>query len=250
MGSDEVVGTPGRTQQAGADPNRQELLLDKHDNNTLLENVSDALGTENEKSPRSSLSHWDPEPGFAHIDGDVAGSGYNETTVDIVAVPCIGASPVDTWGRDPLIEGYFEAAGLHAELKRYETVKELPGGAVLSPAINHHLPRANQLWIRQGIRKEVNKARVMLYRHRELTEGYTLSQAADDLLEHVTHMRSGLKKSRPIFFICHSIGGLVAKLALVKASKEEELRSLIFDCHGMTFFCKPRSGVACPGILG
>ncbi|RYO95711.1 hypothetical protein DL763_003602 [Monosporascus cannonballus] len=224
--------------QGETDPHQHE---NANEHVSSFDMVSEVAETENGKSVRSSVSHWDPEPGFAHIDGDIAGNGYNETTVDIIAVPCIGASPVGTWVRDPLIDGYFEAPS-PAELQRYETVKELPARAALSPAINRHLPRASQLWIRQGIRKEINAARVLLYRHRELTEGYTLDRAADDLLEHVLRMRAGRTKSRPIFFICHSIGGLVAKLALVKASREEELRSLIFDCHGMTFFYSQLSG--------
>ncbi|KAI1078676.1 hypothetical protein F5B20DRAFT_200228 [Whalleya microplaca] len=196
---------------------------------------------ESVKSARSSFSHWDPEPGFAHIDGDISGRGYNETTVDIVAVPCIGASPVDTWARDPLSEGYFELP-TPTELNKYPTVKELPGSSVLSPTINRLLPKASHLWIRQGIRKEVSTARVMLYRHRELSEDMTLDQAADDLLEQLRRTREGQKRSRPIFFICHSIGGLVAKLALVKASKKEELRPLVYDCHGITFFATPHRG--------
>ncbi|RYP49145.1 hypothetical protein DL768_005079 [Monosporascus sp. mg162] len=227
-------------------PNRQEETEPRQQENadehlSSFDVVSEVAETDKGKSVRSSVSHWDPEPGFAHVDGDIAGNGYNETTVDIIAVPCIGASAVDTWVRDPLKDGYFEAPS-PTELQRYETVKELPARAVLSPAINRHLPKANQLWIRQGIRKEINTARVMLYRHRELTEGYTLDQAADDLLEHVLRMRPGQTKSRPIFFVCHSIGGVVAKLALVKASRKEELRRLIFDCHGMTFFSTPHRG--------
>ncbi|RYP13167.1 hypothetical protein DL767_010860 [Monosporascus sp. MG133] len=224
--------------QGETEPHQQENA-DEH--RLSFDMVSEVAETENGKSGRSSVSHWDPEPGFAHIDGDIAGNGYNETTVDIIAVPCIGASAVDTWVRDPLTDGYFEAPS-PTELQRYETVKELPAHAVLSPAINRHLPKANQLWIRQGIRKEINMARVMLYRHRELTEGYTLDRAADDLLEHVLRIREGQRKSRPIFFICHSIGGLVAKLALVKASRKDELRRLVFDCHGMTFFYSQLSG--------
>ncbi|KAI0007362.1 hypothetical protein F4779DRAFT_516523 [Xylariaceae sp. FL0662B] len=196
---------------------------------------------DNAKSIHSSFSHWDPEPGFAHIDGDISGRGYNETTVDIVAVPCIGASPVDTWARDPLSEGYF-GLPTPTELNKYPTVKELPGSSVLSPTINRHLPKASHLWIRQGIRKEVSTARVMLYRHRELSEGMTLDQAADDLLEQLVKMRKDQKKSRPIFFICHSIGGLVAKLTLLKANKKKELRSLVYDCHGITFFASPHRG--------
>ncbi|KAI6080943.1 hypothetical protein F4821DRAFT_250440 [Hypoxylon rubiginosum] len=201
------------------------------------EHVSD-----NEKLVLTTYSHWESEPGFAHIDGEIDGHGYNETTVDIVAVPCVGASPVDTWARDPLGDGYF-GFPTQTDLQRYSTVKELPGSSVLSPTINRILPKSSHLWIRQGIRKEVSTARVMLYRHRELSEGMTLEQAADDLLDQVMKMRqSSTKKSRPIFFICHSIGGLVAKLALVKASQKKELRHLIFDCHGIAFFSTPHRG--------
>lgn len=211
------------TTRASSDPGPQHL-------------DTSANGLRNAKSSRSSLSHWDPEPGFAHIDGDVGGSGLNETAVDIVAIPCIGASPVETWNREPLpSDGYF---GLPppTELAKYPTVKHLPGQTILSPGIDRHLPKAQHLWIRHGIRKEVNIARVLLYRHRELYEGLTLDEMAEDLLHHICEMRKGQTKSRPLFFICHSIGGLVAKLALIKASKREELRWIIFDCHGMTFF--------------
>ncbi|CAJ2506537.1 Uu.00g006670.m01.CDS01 [Anthostomella pinea] len=189
----------------------------------------------------AAYSHWDPEPGFAHIDGDISGRGYNDTTVDVIAVPCIGASPVDTWARDPLSEGYF-GFPVATELDKYSTVKELPGSSLLSPTIDRVLPKASHTWIRQGIRKEVNTARVMLYRHRELTEGMTLEQAADDLLGQLAKMRAGLTKSRPIFFVCHSIGGLVVKSAMVKASQKEELKPLVFDCHGMAFFGTPHRG--------
>ncbi|KAI0452405.1 hypothetical protein F5B21DRAFT_483485 [Xylaria acuta] len=194
-----------------------------------------------EKSNRSSGSHWASEPGFEQVDGDIEGRGYNETTVDIIAVPCIGASPIDTWARDPLSDGYFTFPPT-SELDKYATVKELPGSSVLTPTITRVLPKASHLWIRQGIRKEVSKARVMLYRHRELDEGMTIEKAADDLIEQVTNMRSGLKKARPVFFICHSIGGLVVKRALVKAKKREELRALVYDCHGITFFATPHRG--------
>ncbi|KAI0017162.1 hypothetical protein F4780DRAFT_796768 [Xylariomycetidae sp. FL0641] len=189
----------------------------------------------------SSSSPWDPEPGFAVIDGDINGRGYNETAVDIIAVPCIGASPIDTWARDPLSEGYFSYPTTK-EPDRLSTVRELPGSTPLSPTIDRVLPPASHLWIRQGIRKEVSTARVMLYRHRELAEDTTLDRAADDLLEQVVRIRTGLTKSRPLFFVCHSIGGLVAKLALVKASRDQELRSLVYDCHGITFFATPHRG--------
>ncbi|KAF6820665.1 ankyrin repeat protein [Colletotrichum plurivorum] len=186
----------------------------------------------------SSGSHWDPRPGFAHIDGDVNGRGYNETTVDIVCVPCPGADPVETWARDPLPDGYF---GRLSDMP--DTVaKELAGGSILSPTINRLLPKAAHLWVRQGIRKEVSEARVLLYRHRELIEGLTLDELADDLIEQVWNERYGPQRSRPLFFIAHSVGGLVVELALLKATQSERYKPFMYNCHGITFFATPHRG--------
>ncbi|KAI0145146.1 hypothetical protein GGR57DRAFT_305044 [Xylariaceae sp. FL1272] len=203
--------------------------------------ITSTTDPEFEKPVRSSGSHWGDGPGFEIVDGDIDGRGYNETSCDVIAVPCVGAAPIDTWVRDPLGEGYFTLPA-PVELEKYPTVKKLPASSVLTPTIDRVLPKASHLWIRQGIRKEVSKARVMLYRHRELVEGMTIEQAADDLLIEIAKMRDGLKRSRPIFFICHSIGGLIVKAALVKAKKDDQLKHLVFDCHGITFFATPHRG--------
>ncbi|KAI0968657.1 hypothetical protein F4678DRAFT_474398 [Xylaria arbuscula] len=222
---------------------RQDSAVERHEaeGDPRHSDVSTTTDPDLEKSNRSSGSHWGSEPGFEQIDGDIEGRGYNETSVDIIAVPCIGASPIDTWARDPLSDGYFTFPP-SAELDKFSTVKELPGSSVLSPTIDRVLPKASHIWIRQGIRKEVNNARVMLYRHRELADGMTIDMAADDLIEQITKMRAGLNKARPIFFICHSIGGLVVKSALVKARKREDLRPIVYDCYGITFFATPHRG--------
>jgi hypothetical protein len=134
----------------------------------------------------------DPGPGFACIDGEVGGSGYNETKVDIVAVPCPGADPFLTWlGNDPFPDGYFGIPA-QVELDLRPTVRELAGDAILSPAINRHLPKAAHLWVRQGIRKSASTARVLLYKHRPLTDGVTLEVLAQDLLDQVLKLRRGL----------------------------------------------------------
>jgi hypothetical protein len=193
---------------------------------------------QNQQSARTSFSHWDSMPGFAHINGDVNGIGYNETKVDIIAVPCPGADPVETWARDPLPEGYFEAPLSQGDAP---AVKELAGRSILSPGINRHLPKAPQQWIRQGIRNAVSTARVMLYHHRELTEGLDLGTLADDLLNQIWQMRES-QNPRPLFFIAHSIGGLVVKMAIIKAAKNRQFRSIMYDCHGVTFFATPHRG--------
>lgn len=193
-------------------------------------------------SNRTSMSYWDPEPGFAHVDGEIGGSGYNETLADIVTVPCPGADPVETWTRDPLPDGYFDNPKDN-ELTKYPTVKELAGDAILTPGIGGNFPKAAHLWVRQGIRRYANTARVLLYRHRQLTDHTTLDQLAMDLLENVLQRRREAQNpSRPVFFIAHSIGGLVVKQALLIARQDEEYRSILSNCHGVTFFATPHRG--------
>ncbi|OLN89347.1 hypothetical protein CCHL11_08996 [Colletotrichum chlorophyti] len=139
-----------------------------------------------DSSPRCPSYQWNPLPGFAHVDGDVKGPGYNDTFVDIVCVPCPGADPVETWARDPLPDGFFGRPEVVSG-----AVRELVGASILSPTANRYLPQVAHLWVRQGIRKEVSLARVLLYRHRELVEGVTLHELADDLIEQVWSMRHG-----------------------------------------------------------
>lgn len=182
------------------------------------------------------MSHWDPEPGFAHIDGEIGGSGYNETTVDVITVPCPGADPVETWTRDPLPDDFF-GNPLDNELTAHPTLKELAGDAILSPGIGGNFSKAAHLWVRQGIRRYASNARILLYRHRELTDHTNLTQLAQDLLENLLLTRDQQKESRPIFFIAHSIGGLVVKKALVMAGKDPRYRGrILYNCHGITFF--------------
>ncbi|POS72793.1 hypothetical protein DHEL01_v208813 [Diaporthe helianthi] len=197
--------------------------------------------SEHEASNRTSMSHSDPEPGFAHVDGEVGGVGYNETKVDIITVPCPGADPVETWTRDPLPDNFFGEPGQN-DLTSQPTIKELAGDAILTPGIGGNFPRAAHLWVRQGIRRYANTARVLLYRHRELTYSTTLEGLARDLLENVFQRREGQHVSRPLFFIAHSIGGLVVKKALLMASKSDKYRPVLFNCHGITFFATPHRG--------
>ncbi|ROV94143.1 hypothetical protein VPNG_09365 [Cytospora leucostoma] len=207
---------------------RQRQLASTHDSDHAASN-------------RTSMSHWDPEPGFAHVDGEIGGSGYNETLVDIVTVPCPGADPVETWTRDPLPDGFFGNPSDN-ESTSYPTLKELAGDAILTPGISGNFPKAAHLWVRQGIRRYANTARVLLYRHRELTELTTLDELARDLLDNVLQRREGLSASRPVFFIAHSIGGLVVKQALLKAGHDEKYREILLNCHGVTFFATPHRG--------
>lgn len=53
---------------------------------------------------------------------------------------------------------------------------------------------------------------------------------------------AALQGNRPLFFIAHSIGGLVVKNALVRASQKTKFQDIMDDCHGVTFFGTPHRG--------
>lgn len=205
-----------------------------HATTSLLPTKADLLT--DVASRRTSISHHDPEPGFAHIDGEIGGSGYNETTVDVITVPCPGADPVETWTRDPLPDGFFENKESNEPVTQ-PALRELAGDAILSPGLSANLARAAGLWVRQGIRQYASRARVLLYRHREVTDQTNLEQLAEDLLENVLLVRSKNRDTRPLFFIAHSVGGLVVKKALVMAGQNARyLYPILHNCHGVTFF--------------
>ncbi|KAK3349957.1 hypothetical protein B0T25DRAFT_611009 [Lasiosphaeria hispida] len=193
------------------------------------------------ESLASSITQAEWAPGFAYIDGDIDGTGYNETGVDIITVPCPGADPVQTWTCDPLPDDYFGSPATN-DPTRLSAVAMLAADTPLSPAITHSLPKAGHMWVRQGIRQKASTARVLLYRHRALSEGTNLEGLARDLLDQVQQHRQGTRPSRPLFFVAHSIGGLVVKRALLLATQMHEYREIKWNCHGVVFFATPHRG--------
>ena len=123
------------------------------------------------------------EPGWAVIDGDVGGHGYNETKVDIIAVPCPGAEPLHPWTCDPVAESDF--GGGHG------------GGGLGSsgadkPGTPKSMNRPPYVWIQQGIRNKDPSIRVLVYKHRSLREGINIDMLATDLLDQVLQIRQGV----------------------------------------------------------
>lgn len=97
-------------------------------------------------------------------------------------------------------------------------------------------------WARSGVRHEANTARVLTYDHGYLTPDRNLKSMADDLLSSICTETAGKIARRPLFFVCHSIGGLVLKMALTQASRSSKYRFILEDCYGVTFFATPHRG--------
>ncbi|KXX74702.1 Protein SERAC1 [Madurella mycetomatis] len=167
--------------------------------------------------PTAGTAVVDDEPGFVDVNGDVGGPGHNETEVDIIAVACPGADPVNTWIYDH--DSDYDH-GISSDIgSRGSAWRSSP-------------------WVTRDLRSTVSIARVFLYRHRALSEGVNLKTLSEDLLVQLHKQRRGAQ-SRPLFFIAHSIGGLVVKSALVRASQSSKYQSIMDNCHGVSFFGEP-----------
>lgn len=160
---------------------------------------------------------------------------HDITTVDVVTVPCPGAHPLRAWNREGLLSRYF-------------------GAPSMRDAEGHDPNQAsNTSWVRQGIRREANKARILLYNHPEMPEGTSLNTLANAFLESLLALRIRENQSRPLFFLGHSIGGLIVKLALVKASRDNRYESILREAYGVAFFGTPHQGssyFAMPSLSG
>ncbi|KAK2602934.1 hypothetical protein N8I77_009429 [Diaporthe amygdali] len=186
------------------------------------------------------------KPRFVARDGAIGGKSHNETNVDVVLVPCPEADPHETWMREPLARDFFRRLPtLHhskvAKWNEQKAITKLTAITPLSPGLNKDT-KSTASWARSGIRNEANTARVLTYDHGDLTESRSLKTMADDLLRTLCTETAGKIARRPFFFICHSIGGLVVKLALTQASRSARYRPILEDCYGVTFFATPHRG--------
>lgn len=146
---------------------------------------------------------------------------HDVTTVDVVTIPCPGANPLRAWNRDGLLGRYF-------------------GAPSMRDAEAHS--NSSSSWVRQGIRREASMARILLYSHPDIVEGNTVNTLATALLESLLALRVRENQNRPLFFLAHSIGGLVVKMALVKASRDSRYESIWRESYGIAFFGTAHQG--------
>lgn len=111
----------------------------------------------------------------------------------VIAVPCPGADPLETWSRDALVENYFGAPSMRSSTRTSDLRDSQTSGGTGESGKTYGTTGACKIsspsWVRLGIRKEASKARVLMYEHREVVEGTTLNVLAEDLLREVLETR-------------------------------------------------------------
>ena len=135
-------------------------------------------------------------------------SSSDELTVDIIAVPGLGANPVYTW-------------------KSHNKVDWIRDGNML--------------------RRTVEKARIMVFEYESQWFGrgsidQKLSTVADQLLQAMAHARPR-GSTRPIVFVCHCLGGIVVEQALIKAKlRQNDYPNIYLSVAGCVFLGTPFKG--------
>ncbi|KAM6510260.1 hypothetical protein FALCPG4_017884 [Fusarium falciforme] len=133
-----------------------------------------------------------------------------ETDIDIVFVPGLGAHPIDSWKS---------------------------GTTKFNWAVD-----------KEGIIKDFPNARVLLYMYESAWMGgfkvkQFLGNLASTLLDGLDGIRNDSKKSNPIVFIGHSMGGLViAKAICIAESRKNVYPHLFEDITGCAVFGTPFKG--------
>ncbi|EAQ84956.1 hypothetical protein CHGG_08970 [Chaetomium globosum CBS 148.51] len=105
---------------SSAPPSQDDAVREKREGQAW-----ESLGGE----PAPDVLPADLGPGFVDVNGDVGGSGHNETVVDVIAVPCPGADPINTWTFGHETSGDASAPDL---LDQVERIRDGAGSSYMS----------------------------------------------------------------------------------------------------------------------
>ncbi len=115
------------------------------------------------------------------------------------------------------------------------------------------------LWLRDLLPKDVPQARILTFGY-DSTMAFTpsvstMQDIARSLLNRLSGMRSNTDKKkshkRPIVFICHSLGGIVLKKALILAhenTSNKQYQEILKNTKAIAFFGVPHQGSSIAGL--
>ena len=106
------------------------------------------------------------------------------------------------------------------------------------------------MWLRDLLpgSAHFDKSRIMTFGYKstlvDRTSNERIQDWADELLRQVGYVRTtAVEQSRPIIFVCHSLGGLVARQAMVRLQTQPNKFDGLKLIHcGLLFLSTPHSG--------
>ncbi len=107
--------------------------------------------------------------------------------------------------------------------------------------------RQGHMWLRDSLPVHIPQARIMTFGYDSAVfSSHSTSSIADfalDLLERIRlNRQSEAESRRDIIFICHSLGGVVCKKALVTAHERPQYATILERIYGVVFMGTPHRG--------
>jgi len=102
-----------------------------------------------------------------------------------------------------------------------------------------------KLWLKDFLPDQIPQARIFLFSYNANpafssgSEG--VYQQANNLLVKLNVERDEAP-DRPLIFVCHSLGGLIVKRAMVQAQQSRTYERLLKSVYGLVFFATPHRG--------
>ncbi|KAK4228062.1 hypothetical protein QBC38DRAFT_167932 [Podospora fimiseda] len=147
--------------------------------------------------------------------------------------------------RDDTLEDYHETSdgfGVDIVAVHGLNFKNKPNHAFDTWSLN------DKIWLRDFLPSKLSvRTRVMLF---EYNSSPAMGAAAVNLVDHARNLLQHLSlkrqsedcKKRPLVFVCHSLGGLVVKEALVEAKLDSTYHSISSSTCLLVFFATPHKG--------
>ncbi|KAK5660882.1 hypothetical protein OQA88_12253 [Cercophora sp. LCS_1] len=153
--------------------------------------------------------------------------------------PSLSGYGIHVWvDKSPTAPGVVDVVAIHGLNGHYENTWTAPTTAKHGDPVN---------WLKDLLPLKLPDARIMSFSYNSKVQ-FSKSTAdvfafADQLLEQLLAVRRGeLEGVRPVIFICHSLGGIVCKQAVVRAMEDERYRTLRGCLRGIMFFGTPHRG--------
>ncbi|KAI1200124.1 hypothetical protein F5X97DRAFT_294153 [Nemania serpens] len=102
-----------------------------------------------------------------------------------------------------------------------------------------------KLWLNDFLPKRIPRARICLFGYNSNvafgTSAAGIREQGENILNHLEQIRTDDPR-RPLIFVCHSLGGLVVKRALVHAKADATYKPIWESTFGLVFFATPHQG--------
>ncbi|KAI5810664.1 Alpha/Beta hydrolase protein, partial [Pyronema omphalodes] len=104
----------------------------------------------------------------------------------------------------------------------------------------------DRMWLRDFLPHQLTRTRIMTYGYNsnvwDKLSTTTIPEFALALLSALVNKRGTKDRKRPIIFVCHSLGGIVVKLALNLARKDKHTACIAAAARGIVFLATPHRG--------